>query len=334
MGASGKRRGMAGLASHNAIAGMPAHEPTISLVVPFLNEEAVLPRLFQELASDLPRLPGHQWELVLVDDGSTDSSCEVIRRHRDSFPGAVRLVRLARNFGHQPAVMAGLRASRGDASIVLDADLQDPPSVFAGFLERFRQGYDVVYAVRQNRKESLFKRVAYGAFYRIFRKVAEVEVPLDAGDFSLISRAVREQIIAMPERDVLIRGLRTWVGFRQIGVPYDRPGRADGETKYTLRKLVRLAASGFFGYSTLPLRLATWLGLLSAGAGLAYGAYALLQKLIGNPTPPGWASIALLVVFFGGVQLICIGILGEYLGRIFQQVQGRPLYVVASEADL
>jgi len=308
--------------------------PCISLVIPFLNEEAVLPRLFLRLAEDLARIPGYRWELVLVDDGSTDSSGTVIRRHRASFPGAVRLVQLSRNFGHQPAVMAGLRASRGDASIILDADLQDPPSVFPAFLQKFRDGYDVVYAVRRNRKESLWKRTAYGTFYRIFRRFADVEVPLDAGDFGLISRSVREQIVSMPERDVLVRGLRTWVGFRQTGVPYDRPERDVGETKYTLTKLIRLAASGFFGYSTLPLRLATWLGLLTAASAMFYGAYILGAKLLGKPVPPGWTSLALLVAFFGGVQLICIGILGEYIGRIYQQVQGRPLYVVGNETEL
>jgi dolichol-phosphate mannosyltransferase len=313
---------------------MHSTPPIISLVIPFLNEEAVLPKLFLRLSEELARIPGYHWELILVDDGSTDGSHQAIRRHRSSFPGTVRLVQLARNFGHQPAVMAGLRACRGDASIILDADLQDPPSVFPAFLEKFREGFEVVYAVRQNRKESLWKRVAYGSFYRIFRRFADVEVPLDAGDFGLISRAVRDQIITMPERDVLVRGLRTWVGFRQTGVPYDRPERDAGETKYTLAKLIRLAAAGFFGYSTLPLRLATWLGLLAAASALVYGLYVIVTKLGGQPPPPGWASLALLVVFFGGIQLICIGIVGEYIGRIYQQVQGRPLYVVARETEL
>ncbi len=313
---------------------MHSTPPIISLVIPFLNEEAVLPKLFLRLSEELARIPGYHWELILVDDGSTDGSHQAIRRHRSSFPGTVRLVQLARNFGHQPAVMAGLRACRGDASIILDADLQDPPSVFPAFLEKFREGFEVVYAVRQNRKESLWKRVAYGSFYRIFRRFADVEVPLDAGDFGLISRAVRDQIITMPERDVLVRGLRTWVGFRQTGVPYDRPERDAGETKYTLAKLIRLAAAGFFGYSTLPLRLATWLGLLAAASALIYGLYVIVTKLGGQAPPPGWASLALLVAFFGGIQLICIGIVGEYIGRIYQQVQGRPLYVVARETEL
>jgi polyisoprenyl-phosphate glycosyltransferase len=308
--------------------------PLISLVVPFLNEAAVLPQLFATLARVLPGLAGHRWELVLVDDGSTDDSAACVRREAGRFPGAVRLVRLSRNFGHQPALLAGLRTARGAAVIALDADLQDPPELFAEFLRHFATGHDVVYAVRQNRRESGWKRAAYWLFYRLFRRFAEVQIPLDAGDFGLMSRRVVALVSATAEHDLLLRGLRSWSGFRQLGVPYDRPERPAGETKYTLRRLGRLAGSAFFGYSTLPLRLATWLGLGAAAVGALYGAYVLCAKLTGASTPQGWASLALLLLFLGGAQLVCVGILGEYIGRIYQQVQARPQYVVAEELVL
>lgn len=306
----------------------------VSLVVPFLNEEKVLPKLFGTLAQVLPTISGYRWELVLVDDGSTDSSVSVIVSEAPAFPGAVRLVRLTRNFGHQPALMAGLARATGAAIICLDADLQDPPELVAEFLARFQEGHDVVFGVRRSRKETLWKRFAYRSFYRLFRAFADVDVPLDAGDFGLMSRRVVELVLKMPERDLIIRGLRSWVGFRQIGVPYDRPERQAGETKYGLRKLVKLALSALFGYSTLPLRLATVLGLGSAGVAACYAAYVLYAKFSGAPAPSGWASLAIVILFLGGVQLVTIGILGEYIGRIYQQSQARPLFIIAKDEML
>lgn len=308
--------------------------PLVSLVVPFLNEEAVIPHLFTILAETLPGLGPYRWELVLVDDGSTDGSLGRIRAGAAFFPGDVRVVRLSRNFGHQAALMAGLQQAWGEALICLDADLQDPPALFAEFLRHYATGSDVVYAVRRTREASGWKRLAYWAFYRLFQSVSEVRIPLDAGDFGLISRRVATLVCAMPERDVLVRGLRSWVGFRQTGVPYDRPGRAAGETKYGLIRLLRLAASAFFGYSALPLRFATGLGLGSAAFAGIYGGYALLTKLRGGGNPAGWTSLAIIVLFLGGVQLISVGILGEYIGRIHRQTQGRPLYVVAETLEL
>lgn len=312
--------------------GSPANRPLVSLVIPFLNEEKVLPKLFSTLAEVLSALPGFRWELVLVDDGSTDGSVATITSEAKRFPGTVRLVQLARNFGHQPALMAGLSRAQGEAMICLDADLQDPPHLVAEFLARYSEGFDVVFGVRRSRRESLWKRFAYRTFYRLFRAFAEVDVPLDAGDFGLMSRRVVELVLRMPERDLIIRGLRSWVGFRQTGVPYDRPERHAGETKYSLKKLVRLALSALFGYSTLPLRLATVLGLGSAGIAATYAVYVLYAKLSGAPAPSGWASLAIVILFLGGVQLVTIGILGEYIGRIYQQSQARPLYVVAQES--
>ncbi len=307
--------------------------PLISMVVPFLNEEAVLPRLFETLDATLPGLGSYRWELVLVDDGSTDRSVDVIRGASAGFPGDVRVVRLSRNFGHQAALMAGLGQARGEALICLDADLQDPPSLFAKFLNHYAEGHDVVYAVRQTREGSTWKRAAYWVFYRLFKSVSHIRIPLDAGDFGLVSRRVATLVTAMPERDVLVRGLRSWVGFRQIGVPYDRPERAAGETKYSLSKLLRLAASAFFGYSALPLRLATGIGLVSAMLAALYAVYAIIAKLSGHAAPAGWTSLVIVVLFLGGVQLISVGLLGEYIGRIHQQTQARPLFVVAETLE-
>jgi dolichol-phosphate mannosyltransferase len=222
---------------------------TISIVIPAYNEEGCVDELARRLQDVFTGLgPRYEFEAIIVENGSADATferLEAIAAADDRFT----IVQLSRNFLMEGGMIAGLDRATGDAAVIMSADLQDPPSVFPAFLEKFREGFEVVYAVRQNRKESLWKRVAYGSFYRIFRRFADVEVPLDAGDFGLISRAVRDQIITMPERDVLVRGLRTWVGFRQTGVPYDRPERDAGETKYTLAKLIRLAAAGFFDES-------------------------------------------------------------------------------------
>lgn len=304
---------------------------SVSLVIPFLNEEEVLPELFRALARAVGAEPQRGWELVLIDDGSTDRSADVIREHAATFPGQVRVIHLSRNFGHQAAVMAGIRAASGDATVIMDADLQDPPALLPDLLQRFEAGFDVVYAIRKRRKGAMWKRAAYWLFYRVFSRFAEIHIPLDAGDFGLMSRRVCKLITAMPEREVLIRGLRAWVGFRQVGFEYDRPERMAGEPKYELRRLLRLAKSALFGYSTLPLRFATLIGLLSAGCGMLYGIYVLAAKLFSQQAPAGWTSIAMLVVFLGGVQMVTVGILGEYIGRIHQQVLGRPLYVVDTE---
>jgi glycosyltransferase involved in cell wall biosynthesis len=224
----------------------------ISIVIPIFNEAAMIPILFGRLAEALRQWPGWRGELVLVDDGSSDDSAEMIALHAGSFPGPVWLRRFSRNFGHQAALMAGLQKATGDAVIIVDADLQDPPQLFGSLLDYFSQGYDIVYGVRRKREGGVILPFAYKIFYFVFRHVAEVPIPLDAGDFWLLNRRTVEVISRMNEQDLLLRGLRSWVGFRQVGIPYDRPARQAGQTKYTLRRLIRLAMSAFFGFSSLP----------------------------------------------------------------------------------
>jgi dolichol-phosphate mannosyltransferase len=304
----------------------------ISIVIPIYDEAAMLPLLFGRLAEVLGQLPGWRWELVLVDDGSRDDSAQIVAQQAASFPGPVWLRRFSRNFGHQAALMAGLQKATGDGVIILDADLQDPPELFASLLDHFRQGYDVVYGVRRSREGGIMLTFAYRLFYFVFRRVAEMPIPLDAGDFGLLNRRTVEVLSRMNEHDLLLRGLRSWVGFRQIGIPYDRPARQAGGTKYTLRRLVRLAMSAFFGFSSLPLRICTCCGLAAVILTLGYAAYALYGKLVLHTNPHGWTSLIMVVLLTSGAQLISVGILGEYVARIYWQTLNRPLFVVAEDA--
>jgi dolichol-phosphate mannosyltransferase len=307
---------------------------TASIVIPLFNESAVIERLSQALGEAVAAEPAYNWEVVLVDDGSSDGTVAQVRAHHGLAGVRVRLIRFSRNFGHQAALTAGLGAARGDAVICMDADLQDPPELIRDFLRKFEEGYEIVYAVRERREGGLLKKSAYRLFYRLFRRVAEVPIPLDAGDFGLMSKRAAAIIASIPERDIFLRGLRSWIGFRQIGIPYSRPSRAAGETKYSFGKLVKLAASAFFGFSFLPLRVATSLGFVSVLLSLVYCLFALVSALVYNSTPRGWASVVGVVTLLGGAQLICIGILGEYIGRIYKQTQARPLYVIAEEMVL
>ena len=306
----------------------------VSLVIPVFNESAVLPELMARLDALIQSEPGYQWEVVFVDDGSTDETFGKIVAHRTEAGARLRAVRLSRNFGHQAALTAGLLAARGEAVICLDADLQDPPELVSAFLRKYEEGYDVVYGVRKTREGDPRNRMAYKIFYRLFRRVAEIAIPLDAGDFGLMSKAVVALVVSMPERDIFLRGLRSWVGFKQVGVPYERPARAAGETKYSFNKLLKLAASAFFGFSFLPLRIATSLGLITVLLSLLYSIFALLAAVFFNSTPRGWASVIAVISLIGGAQLVCIGILGEYIGRIYKQTLGRPLFIVAEEREL
>jgi dolichol-phosphate mannosyltransferase len=252
-----------------------------------------------------------------------------------------KVVTFSRNFGHQAAISAGLSYAAGDAVGVMDADLQDPPELFGECLNKLREGFDVVYAVRRKRKESLPKRLAYAAFYRLFRVVADEEMPLDSGDFCLMTRRVVAQLNRMPERNVLIRGLRAWVGFRQAGVEYERAARAAGSTKYPLWKLVRLARDGIFSFSTLPLHLATHLGYCAVGFSMVAAVFVILWRLIGfqlfghsAADVPGWAGIVVGMLFLNGIQFLILGFLGEYLGRVYGEVKQRPRWVVAETLGL
>lgn len=301
-------------------------DPLLSIVVPVLNEEDTLPRLYEELTGVLQEI-GATSEIIFIDDGSDDRSVELIlgfRRHDPS----VKLLQLSRNFGHQAALSAGLDHASGDAVVFMDADLQDPPSLLRDLVERWRSGYEVVFAVRQRRKEGRAKRGAYFLFYRLLGRLADVRIPEDSGDYSLIDRRVAEAIRSLPERNRFLRGLRSWVGFRQIGVPYERPARYAGSAKYTFAALVKLALDGLLAFSSVPLRLATYLGFLTAGSGLVYILVAVLARLFVGEVPAGWTSIIAIILTVGGMQLLVTGVAGEYIARVYTETKDRPLYVL------
>jgi dolichol-phosphate mannosyltransferase len=300
----------------------------ISLVIPVYNEEEVIPFLFSELYQSCTQLTNYNWELVIVDDGSRDQTVMQVQTSSKEFPWPVRLTQLSRNFGHQAALTAGISQAQGHAIICLDADMQDPPTLFSNLLEKFAAGYDVVYAVRRTRAEGFLLKAAFKLFYQIFQHVSNIEIAMDSGDFGLISRRVADHIVSMPERDILLRGLRSWVGFKQIGVEYDRPQRLKGTTKYRLAQRFKVAGGAFFGFSHLPLRISTWAGGIVASFASFYFIYILIRRFTGYAQSPGWLSLTSVVLLMGGVQLITIGILGEYIGRIYQQVQARPLYII------
>ena len=240
----------------------------------------------------------------------------------------VRVLRLSRNFGHQSAISAGIDHAVGDAVIVMDADLQDPPEAVPDLLAPWRQGHDVVYAIRQGRKENVLKRSAYGLFYRLLQQVANVEIPLDAGDFCVLDRRVADVLRQMPERNRFIRGIRSWVGFRQVGVPYNRAARFAGQPKYSLLKLLRLAFDGFFSFSYVPLRLASLFGLFVSFLGFLLSVWTVYKRFTLPEFPSGFATIVVGMMFLGGIQLIALGVIGEYVGRIFDEVKQRPLYII------
>jgi dolichol-phosphate mannosyltransferase len=307
----------------------------LSVVIPCYNEMAVLPLLEARLRSTLETV-GMAWEVIFVDDGSTDGSYLRLVELSSSDP-RFKTVRFSRNFGHQAAIAAGLSCTRGEVVGILDADLQDPPELLATCLEHWRQGDHVVYCQRERREASLAKKLLYAAFYRVFRTAADVSMPLDAGDFCLMDRRVVDVIVQMPEHRVFVRGLRAWAGFRQRAVSYDRPARAAGETKYRLRKLLALAADGLFSFTLIPLRLATLLGLLLTAASCAWGLFVLAWRLLGFRVLghsagdlPGWAGFVLLLILFGSVQLIFLGVIGEYVGRIYEETKARPRWIVES----
>jgi dolichol-phosphate mannosyltransferase len=302
--------------------------PELSVVIPVFNEEETLELLVERLHQALVVVAGG-YELIFVDDGSNDRSAEIIRRLHDQDP-SVKLLCLSRNFGHQLAISCGLDFAVGRAVVCMDADLQDPPEVLPLMLERWREGYEVVYAVRRKRKENLFKRAGYKGFYWLLNKVSYLDIPLDSGDFSLIDARVVALLKRMPERNRFVRGLRTWLGFRQTGIEYERAERFAGDSKYGLAKLIRLAFDGLVSYSFLPLRLVSNMGLLVSVSALSYMAYLIMGRLFLGQTSPvsGWVSTVVIVLFIGGVQLLSLGIIGEYVGRIFDEVKMRPRYVV------
>jgi polyisoprenyl-phosphate glycosyltransferase len=300
--------------------------PRISFVIPLFNEQENLPELHRRMRAALDPLDIEP-EIILVNDGSSDNTPTMIHMLAQADPRVVGVM-LSRNFGHQAAVSAGIAESTGDAVIVMDGDLQDPPEVLEQFIARWRDGAEVVYAVRTKRKEGLLKRTAYGAFYRMLRKLSDIDIPLDSGDFGLMDRKVVNALLALPERQRFVRGLRCFVGFRQEGLVYERAGREAGAPKYTFKALVRLAMDGLISFSSAPLNLITYLGLGSCVFALGLIAWVMGRAIIGQRPPEGWASTMVVVLFFGSVQLLSLGIIGEYLRRIFLEVKGRPTYIV------
>lgn len=307
-----------------------SYTPTLGVIIPCFNEEDVFPMLVRELQEFADSLE-YEVNFLIVDDGSSDRTWQMASdvSHNDLRFGCIRL---SRNFGHQTAVSAGLQHIKGDVVAVIDADLQDPPHVIKDMIDKWYEGYDVVYGVRVNRKEGILLRSAYSIFYRMMRKVANIDVPLDAGDFSLMDRRVVDHINAMPEHNRFVRGLRGWVGFNQVGVEYERSARAAGEPKYNLKKLFKLAMDGIITFSSMPLRLAVWIGTFSALLGFLYLFYVVILALFYQETPSGWASLVVLFLFIGGIQLLILGIIGEYIGRIFEEVKNRPVFVISDKA--
>ncbi len=301
----------------------------ISIVVPCLNEEEVLRDTNGRLIAVLEHLP-QLFEILYVDDGSTDRTPEILRELQ-ALDKRIRVVRFSRNFGHQMAITAGLEHASGDAVAIIDADLQDPPEVIADFVAKWMDGYDVVYGVRTEREgETAFKLWTAKLFYRFIGKLSDTEIPLDTGDFRLMGRRVVDALLAMPERDRFVRGMVSWLGFSQAAVPYRRVARAAGVTKFSLFKMLRFAADGIFSFSILPLRLATWVGFAASGIALLGVLITVVERLMGvQGLVKGWASILVAILFIGGVQLICMGIIGEYVGRIYGESKRRPLYVVS-----
>jgi polyisoprenyl-phosphate glycosyltransferase len=304
----------------------------ISVVVPLYNEEANVPELLRRITAIMDRVTaahGETYEIVAVNDGSRDGTLAVLRAARSAQPRLV-VVDLSRNFGHQIAATAGLETARGDAVVLMDGDLQDPPELIEGFLERWREGYDVVYATRKTRRgESFFKVLTARVFYRTIRRLTNVAIPVDTGDFRLMSRRVVDALALAREKNRFLRGLVSWVGYKQIGIEYERDARLSGETKYPFSKMLRFAIDGITSFSEIPLRLATYLGFCVSAFAFFYSILVIVLKILGY-NEPGYTSMMVAILFLGGVQLITIGIAGEYIGRIYDEVKARPLYLLSS----
>jgi dolichol-phosphate mannosyltransferase len=303
-----------------------------SIVIPIYNEQETIPALYERLKLTIETFDAPT-EVVLVDDGSADGSFELLREinakdHR------FKVVRFSRNFGHQVAISAGLEHTTGDAVMIIDGDLQDPPEVLPRFISKWREGYDVVYAIRTKRKEGVVKRAAYALFYRILKRMSYLDIPLDSGDFCLMDKRVVGAMRHLPERKRFVRGLRTWVGFRQVGVAYERDRRFAGMPKYTFTKLLTLAYDGIFSISITPLRIAVYTGFTLALAAFVGVLWVIYQKLEHGIALAGWASTIVIVTFLGGVILATLGMIGEYVSRIYEEVKGRPLYVVREKLGL
>lgn len=300
--------------------------PALSVVIPVFNEQDNLPALYDRLTTVLTQCEP-SYEIVFVDDGSRDRSLELMHKFSE-LDQRIRIVELARNFGHQVAISAGLDHARGQGVVIMDADLQDPPEVLPQFISKWREGHDVVYAIREHRKESWFKRSAYNLFYRLLQRIANIYIPLDAGDFCIMDRKIVELLNGMPERNRFVRGIRSWVGLDQVGLAYDRQQRYAGEPKYTFRRLLYLALDGLVSFSYVPLRMISIAGFCVSMMSLILAVFYFIKKLTVGLSPPGFATIVVSIFFLAGIQLITIGVIGEYVGRIFEEVKRRPLYIV------
>lgn len=301
--------------------------PRVSLALPVYDEEEVIPELLDRCRRVLESTPGGPHQIVVVDDGSTDRSRELLGSASAEIP-ELEVVLLSRNFGHQAAMSAALDHADGDVVLAMDGDLQDPPELLPRFLEGWREGYDVVYAVRRGRKEPFWLRALYFVFYRLIALLSDLRLPLDSGDFALLSRRAVDAVSRTPDRNRYLRGIRTWVGFPQTGIEVERDARAGGRSKYSTGRLLGLAFDGIFAFSVVPLRLATVLGSLAVLVSAAYAAYAVYAKIFLGTPPRGFTALVVAVVFLAGMQMLLLGIVGEYVGRIYREVKRRPVYVV------
>ncbi|MBI1807322.1 MAG: glycosyltransferase family 2 protein [Ignavibacteria bacterium] len=305
---------------------MESHTTTLSVVVPIFNEEETLPELHRRL-TDVLANNNIPYEIIYVDDGSVDRSLVLLAKLHTENSG-VRVISFSRNFGHQTSISAGLRYAKGDAVVVMDGDLQDPPEIIPQFIKKWREGYQVVYGIRTRRKENILKRSAYVLFYRLLHKISYLDIPIDSGDFCIIDRSAVNILKLMPERNRFVRGLRTWIGFRQTGVEYERGRRFAGTPKYTMAKLFKLAYDGLITFSFYPLQISTKLGFLFSLMAIVSAAVIIFLKLTRGFTPQGWASTVVVILFISALQFFILGIFGEYIGRIFEEVKNRPPFVI------
>lgn len=301
--------------------------PSISVVVPLHNEQMVLPELLRRVGAALDAMPGGPHEMIFVDDGSSDATRQMLEEAAEN-DSRVSVIVLSRNFGHQVALTAALDHVSGDVTVVLDGDLQDPPESIPTLVAKFQEGYDVVYAQRTRRKEGVLLKLCFYLFYRLMSSMADTRLPLDAGDFGLMSRRVVDHLRSMPEHHRYIRGMRSWVGYRQIGITVERSERFAGESKYGLLKYLKLASDAIFSFSTIPIRAAAIIGLVSVSLSALFALYAVVAKLFFHQSPQGFTALLLVFTFLAGTLLFFLGIIGEYVGRVYEEVKARPLYVV------
>jgi dolichol-phosphate mannosyltransferase len=308
--------------------------PLVSVIVPCYNEEAVLRHCQLRVTRALDPLYANDYEIVYINDGSVDRSEDILRSLHREYPHT-RVVVLSRNFGHQAAVTAGLTAAKGQCVIILDADLQDPPELIPCMIDKWQQGYEVIYGVRETRAgESRFKLKTAQIFYRLINRLSDVEIPLDTGDFRLLDRRAVVAMLAMPERHRLLRGMSSWIGFRQFGLKYARDARFAGETKYPLGKMINLALDGIFSFSVVPLRFVTMMGIITVLLAAVGILYSLAIRIFTPQWVPGWATLILAILLMGGVEMFGFGVVGEYIGRIYTEIKQRPLFVVRETLEL